>query len=78
MASKEFLSDELRQRVENLARQENREASEILEEAVNRYAAGCMLSRLQDRLSGKATGLGIRESDVPELVRQVRRENLWR
>ena len=72
---KELLSEELRQRVENIAREQHREPSEVLEDAVNRYAAECRLDRLQGKLGARAKKLGIREGDVPELVHQVREEN---
>ena len=73
--TKEILSDDARQKVEELAREQKRDPSEVLEEAVNRYAAECRLDRLQEKLGARAKKLGIRESDVPELVRQVREEN---
>lgn len=70
-----LLSDATRRRVEDLARQENREPSEVLEEAVRRYAASSRLERLSERLEKSARGRGIREEDVPSLVEEVHREN---
>jgi predicted transcriptional regulator len=75
---KQFISDELRQRVEELARQEQREPSELLEEAVNRYAAARRLERFSTKMGRRADGLGIREEDIPDLVQEVRRENQQR
>jgi predicted transcriptional regulator len=75
MDGKELLSEEVRQRVEDLARRQHREPSEVLEEAFNRYAAECRLDGLQARLGARAKKLGIGESDVPDLVAQVREEN---
>ena len=73
-----LLSDEMRRRIEDLASQENREPSEVLEEAVRRYAASSRLERLSERLEKSARGRGIREEDVPSLVQEVRRENQLR
>ena len=70
-----LLSDEVRRRVEDLARQENREPSAVLEEAVRRYAASSRLERLSERLEKSAQRHGVREEDVPSLVADVRREN---
>jgi hypothetical protein len=72
---KELLSDDMLHKVEDLAREQNREPAEVLEDAVNRYAAECRLDRLQGKLGARAKKLGIREGDVPELVRQVHEEN---
>jgi predicted transcriptional regulator len=73
-----LVSDEVRRRVEDLARQENREPSEVLEEAVRRYGASSRLERLSERLEKSARDRGIREDDVPSLVTEVRRENQLR
>lgn len=75
MNGKELLSEEVLQRVEDLARQQHREPSAVLEDAFNRYAAECRLDGLQAKLGASAKKLGIREKDVPELVHQVRNEN---
>lgn len=73
-----LVSEEMRRRIEDLARQENREPSEVLEEAVRRYAASCRLQRLSQRLERSARGRGIREEDIPSLVKEVRAENQLR
>jgi predicted transcriptional regulator len=70
-----LLSDEVCRRVEELARQENREPSAVLEEAVRRYAVSSRLERLSERFEKSAHGRGVREEDVPSLVAEVRREN---
>ena len=72
---KELVSEELRQRVEDLANEQKREPSEVLEEAVNRYAASCRLERFASKMGKRARERGIREEDVPRLVDEVRREN---
>jgi hypothetical protein len=72
---KEILSDDVRHQVEELAREENREPGDVLEEAVRRYAGVKRLDRLQAKLGARAKKLGIREGDVPSLVHEVRDEN---
>lgn len=74
MDGKELVSEELRLRIEDLAREQHRQPSEVIEDAVNRYAAQCRLDRLQERLGARAKKLGIKEGDVAELVQQVRDE----
>jgi predicted transcriptional regulator len=73
--TKTQLSDELQRRVNELAREQNREPAEILEEAVRRYVAVRRLERLAQEGEERARALGIREEDVPGLVEEVRREN---
>jgi predicted transcriptional regulator len=75
MTTNPLLSDELLHKVEDLAREQHRAPAEVIEEAVNRYAAECRLDRLHAKLGARAKKLGIREIDVPELVHQVREEN---
>jgi predicted transcriptional regulator len=72
---KQILSDDVRQKIEELARDQKREPSEVLEEAVNRYAASCRHERFAAKMEKRARELGIREEDVPRLVDEVRREN---
>ena len=71
---KQLLSDELLQRIEDCAREQNRKPSEVLEEAVRRYMALCRLERLAERGEERARARGIREEDVPGLVQEVRQE----
>jgi predicted transcriptional regulator len=73
--TKTQLSDELQQRVNEIAREQNRQPAEILEEAVRRYFAVRRLERLAQKGEERARALGIREEDVPGLVEEVRREN---
>jgi predicted transcriptional regulator len=72
------LSDETRQRIDDLARQQKREPSEVLEEAVRRYAASCRLERFAQRMEKSARNRNIREEDVPSVVEEVRRETQLR
>jgi predicted transcriptional regulator len=53
MDAKELVSEELRQRVEDLAREQHRDPSEVLKDAVNRYAADCRLDRLQRKFGAR-------------------------
>jgi predicted transcriptional regulator len=66
-----MLSDESQQQIEQLAREQQREPGEVLEEAVRRYAAACRLERFADKMGQRARDKGIRE-DVPRLVDEVR------
>ncbi len=75
---KTMLSDESQRQIEQLAREQRREPSEVLEEAVRRYAAVCRLDRFADKMGQRARDKGIREEDVPRLVDEVRRENAGR
>lgn len=75
---KTMLSDESQQQIEQLAREQQREPGEVLEEAVRSYAAACRLGRFADKMGQRAREKGIREEDVPRLVEEVRRENAER
>ena len=75
---KTTLSDESQQQIEQLAREQQREPGEVLEEAVRRYAVACRLERFADKMGQRARDKGIREEDVPRLVEEVRRENAER
>ena len=72
---KTVLSEESQRKIEELAREQNRELGEVLDEAVQRYAASQLLEKLGGRLELRALAKGIREEDVPRLVEEVRREN---
>jgi predicted transcriptional regulator len=76
MEGKALLSDELKQRVEDFARQQNREPADVVEEALNRYVASDRL--FSAKLETLAISRGIREEDVPDLVHEVRRESTER
>jgi len=70
-----ILSDALRQEVEDLARQQNRQPADILAEAVRRYAGVQRLERFAARAGKHARKLGIKQKDVPRLIDEARREN---
>jgi hypothetical protein len=65
-------------RVEDFARQQNREPADIVEEALNRYMAGLRLEKLGAKMERRAMAIGIKEENVPGLVREVHRENAER
>jgi hypothetical protein len=70
--TKALISDELKQRVEDVARQQNREPAEVVEEALGRYLAS---QRLKDTFAygeGQARKLGILAEDVDGIVREER------
>ncbi len=69
------LSDELQVQIEQLAREQNRDPVEVLEDAVRRYIASRRFERLAEKGEERARALGIREEDVPRLIEEVRREN---
>jgi predicted transcriptional regulator len=66
------LSDELQTQIEQIARDQNREPVEVLEDAVRRYIA---VRRLAEKGEKRAGARGIGEADVPRLVKEVRQEN---
>ncbi len=76
--SKTMLSDESQQQIDQLARDQDREPAEVLEEAVRRYAAACRLDRFADKMGARAQEKGICEENVARLVEEVRRENTER
>jgi len=78
MEAKALLSDELKRRVEDFAREQNCEPAEVVEEALNRYLAAQRLDRLSAKLEKLAIAKGICEEDIPDLVHAVRRENAER
>ena len=71
---KQILSDELVETVTQLAHQQHRQPTEVLQDAVRQYAAMYRLERFSEKMAERAHGKGIREEDIPELVRRVRRE----
>ena len=70
-----LLSDELRKQIEELALHQHREPAEVLEDAVRRYAANYRLDRLSETLGRRPREKGIREENIPALVKEARREN---
>ncbi|HUE20742.1 MAG TPA: hypothetical protein VMQ86_03625 [Bryobacteraceae bacterium] len=73
--SSALVSDELKHRIEEFAREQNRDPADVMEEAVNRYLAGQRLARFAKRMECQARSHGISEEDVPRLIQEVRREN---
>ena len=69
------LGDAVGGELDQLAREQQREPGEVLEEAVRRYAAACRLEKFAEKMGSRAREKGIREEDVPRLVEEVRREN---
>jgi len=72
---KELLSGELLEQVEQVARAQNREPSELVEEAVRKYLKSERLERFVEKAERRALAKRLREEDVPRLVTEVRREN---
>ena len=72
--SKPILSDELIETVTQLALQQHRQPADVLQDAVRQYAASHRLERVAEKIAKHAQAKGIREEDIPELVRRVRRE----
>ena len=60
--------------VTDLARQQNREPAQVLNDAVQQYAAAYRLERFSEKMAARAREKGMREEDAPDLVRRVRRE----
>jgi predicted transcriptional regulator len=75
MPEKALISEELRERVETFARDENREPSDVVEEALGRYLASQRLEKLGRKFERRALESGIREEDISDIVHEVRREN---
>ena len=78
MTTKTQLSDDLQAKLEEVARQQNRAPTDVLEEAMNRYFALCRLERFSGVMEKRAQLLGITEGDIPDLVRDVRLERQHR
>ncbi len=75
---KQILSDELMEQVAQLAHQQHRQPAEVLQDAIQQYAATYRLERFSEKMARRAQEKGIREEDIPDLVRQVRREEQQR
>jgi predicted transcriptional regulator len=50
---KTMLSDDSQRQIEQFAREQQREPSEVPEEAVHRYAAACRLERFADKMGAR-------------------------
>jgi hypothetical protein len=74
-SGKELFSGKLLEQVEQAARAQNREPSELVEEAVRKYLNSERLERFVERAERRARTKGLREEGVPRLVSEVRREN---
>jgi hypothetical protein len=72
--AKELLSSDLLHQVEGAARAQHREPSELLEDAVRHYLRSLRLKSFAKKAEQRARAKGIRQSDVPRLVAEVRRE----
>jgi hypothetical protein len=68
------LPDELLTAIAEMAQAEGKTVDELIEVATRRYIAQQRLDRLVRRNESRARELGIREQDVPEIVKQWRRE----
>jgi predicted transcriptional regulator len=75
ISSTTLLSEELKQRVEDFAQEQNRQPSDVMEEAVNRYLASERLGGFAEKMERRARDLGISDEDIPRLIQEVRREN---
>ena len=69
------LPEDLQLKIDEIAREQHREPAEVLEEAVRRYVGIQALERLSPKLEKRAREKGIREEDIPGLVKETRREN---
>lgn len=72
MDGKGLITEELLQKVEEMAREPRREPAEVDEEPLGRYFASQRLNRLSEKLNRVAVSKDIREDYVPDLVHEVR------
>jgi metal-responsive CopG/Arc/MetJ family transcriptional regulator len=72
---KELLSDELLHQVEEAARAQHREPSELVADAVRKYLDEQSWVQFVERNERRARKAGVREEDVERLISEVRREN---
>ncbi len=75
---KTMLSDESQQQIEQLAREQQREPGEVLEEAVRRYAAVCRLERFADKMGKWRAKRASRKKICRASSKRVRHENTER
>jgi predicted transcriptional regulator len=75
---KTLLSDELQEQIERVARDQNRQPVEVLEDAVCKYLDDQKWQSLVARGEQRAKDKGLTEADVPRLIEEVRRENRTR
>lgn len=68
------LPSTLLEEVKQLAERESKTVGEVLQEAVRRYLTQSQLRELQRYGRGQSEKLGLRESDVEQLIHDYRRE----
>ena len=69
------LPDGLQAEIEKIARAQDRTVNEVLAEAVDRYIKEKQWQSLKSYGRQKARERGIKESDVPRLIAESRREH---
>jgi metal-responsive CopG/Arc/MetJ family transcriptional regulator len=72
---KELISEELLHQVEEAARAQNRDPSELVADAVRKYLDDQSWVQFVERNEARARKAGIGEEDVDKLFSEVRREN---
>ena len=70
-----LLSDELMLKVEETARAQNRQPSEVVSEAVNKYLSEQSWAQYVEGNGRRARAMGITEDDVDRLITEYRQEN---
>ena len=73
--AKQLLSDDLLRQIEETARTQNRQPSQVIEEAVKQYLEKLSWMEFVERNQRRARAKGLTEEDVPRLVSEVRSEN---
>jgi len=73
-----WISDDLPHQVENTARAQNREPSDVVREAVRKYLDEQSWVRFVEENEVRARAKGIGQEDVDRLISEVRRENRQR
>jgi predicted transcriptional regulator len=69
------LPDGLQAEIEQVARSEGRSVNDVLAEAVDRYVKDKQWQSLKSYGRRKARERGVKQSDVPKLIAEFRREN---
>jgi len=72
--TKTLLSDELQERIEDLAREQKRPPADILDDAVRKYLKEQSWVSFLQRNERRAIAKGITEEDIPRLIEETRRE----
>lgn len=76
--TKPLIPDELLQKVEDFAREQNRETADVVSDAVRKYLREQRWVQFVERNERRALANGIHEEDVDRLISEVRRENAGR